>query len=337
MRSGNEAPERTPTQTGTDMRITPEELLNFGIFHPHAVDQYMVAMTKKSRFVHYCSAETAFHIVRSNRMRLRNAKVMNDFMEIEHGSSCLANAWDSPDGDRFRQTIDGLFEGISQEIADLLRGWVPLFGRETYISCLSEHDSDEDDLGRLSMWRAYGGPSGVAVVLNPEAFYSSSTVLGAVSSPVAYLDERGFVTQFNRVTDGIKTHQDMLKANGRQALINSLFNAFRFAVLCTKHPGFKEEREWRVIFDPRFSTEHKLVKSIELIRGVPQVVYSIPFKDYPEEGFVGAELPKLVDRIIIGPTEFPDQLREATVALLEEAGVPDADKKVVCSTIPLRQ
>jgi hypothetical protein len=329
--------QSAPTRIGIDVRISPEELLHFGIFHPHAVDQYMKAMQAQTRFVHYCSAETAYHIVKSNRMRLRNATVMNDFMEIEHGSRCLDAAWSSPDGERFRQVIDGLFEGISEEITHLLRGWVPLFGRETYISCLSEHEADEDDLGRLSMWRAYGGPSGVAVVLNPEPFYSSTTVLGAVSSPVAYLHEADFIAQFNRVTDGIKTHESMIREKGRQALINSLFNAFRFAVLCTKHPGFKEEREWRIIFDPRFSTEHKLVRSVELIHGAPQVVYSIPFKDYPEEGFVGAELPKLVERIIIGPTEFPVQLREATIVLLEEAGVQDADKKVVCSTIPLRQ
>jgi hypothetical protein len=52
---------------------------------------------------------------------------------------------------------------------------------------------------------------------------------------------------------------------------------------------------------------------------------------------VGAELPKLINRIIIGPTQFPEQLRLAMVKLLKFAEVPDAEKKVVCSTIPLRQ
>ncbi|UCI32542.1 DUF2971 domain-containing protein [Mesorhizobium sp. B4-1-4] len=319
------------------MQVTQEELIHFGIFHPVAVEQYMKVLAAKTRFVHYCSAETAFHIIRSKKMRLRNATVMNDFMEIEHGTRCLRAAWNSANGERFRAVVDGVFEGIAEELTGLLNGWVPLFGKETFISCLSEHGDDEDDLGRLSMWRAYGGPAGVAVVLNPEPFYSTSTVLGAVSSPVAYLDEGEFSAQFDRVTKGIETHSALLKGQGRQALINSLFAAFRFAVLCTKHPGFREEREWRIIFDPRFSTSHKLERSVELIRGVPQVVHSIPFKDYPEDGFVGAELPKLINRIIIGPTEFPDQLREATIALLQEASVPDAEKKVVCSTIPLRQ
>jgi len=59
--------------------------------------------------------------------------------------------------------------------------------------------------------------------------------------------------------------------------------------------------------------------------------------DYPEEDLEGAELPKLIDRVIVGPTEFPDQVRLAMVELLNEAEVPDAQAKVVCSTIPLRQ
>lgn len=290
-----------------------------------------------SRFVHYCSAEAAYHIITSSRIRMRNAAVMNDFMEIEHGSACLAAAWHGPAGDRLKVLTDGMFPGISTELAKLFDGWAPHFKTDTYIACLSEHDEAEDNLGRLSMWRAYGSPSGVAAVLNPDVFLGVSNAIEAFTSPVAYLSEEDFVAEFTRVVDNIETNRDWLIEGGKDDLLSRLFQAFRFAVLCTKHPGFKEEREWRIVYAPSFSRSEKIVPSIELIRGVPQIVHSIPFKDYPEEDFIGAELPKLIDRIIIGPTEFPEQLRQATVALLEAEKVPDAAKKVVCSTIPLRQ
>lgn len=37
----------------------------------------------------------------------------------------------------------------------------------TYITCLSEHLSNEDNYGRLSMWRAYGHSTGIALIISP--------------------------------------------------------------------------------------------------------------------------------------------------------------------------
>ncbi|MCO5060248.1 MAG: DUF2971 domain-containing protein [Rhizobiaceae bacterium] len=262
---------------------------------------------------------------------------MNDFMEIEHGASCLANAWRSKTGDRFKALVEGMFEGVADELAKLVDGWVPSFRADTFITCLSEHDDGEDDLGRLSMWRAYGGSSGVAVVLNPTVFLGTSDALPALTSPVSYLSHAAFEHEFGKVTDNIAANRDGLLRDGRQELINRLFHCFRLAVLCTKHQGFAEEREWRIVYAPMLHNSDRIEASVQLINGVPQIVHSIPFKDYPDEGLVGAELSKLINRVIIGPTEFPSQLRLAMVSLLTEAGVTNAVDKVVCSTIPLRQ
>lgn len=319
------------------MNISTEVLRKFAIFHPVALEKYQQMFAKDGRFVHYCSAEAAFHIIKSKRMRLRNAVVMNDFMEIEHGSACLAHAWHSETGKRLIGLIDGLFPDVSKEIAKLIDGWVPSFRSDTFITCLSEHDDDEDELGRLSMWRAYGGTSGVAVVLNPGVFLAQSDALPAFTAAGAYLSKADFERGLGRVTDNVAANLEFLKEEGRQELVDSLFHAFRLAMLCTKHPSFREEREWRIVYAPHINRSERIKESVELIRGVPQIVHSIPFQDYPEEGFVGAELPNLVNRVIIGPTDFPAELRKATIALLTEAGVPDAGSKVVCSTIPLRQ
>lgn len=320
------------------MEPSQDDLRKFMIFHPLAFEKYLEMKKPGACFVHYSSAEAAFHIIKSKRMRLRNAAVMNDFMEIEHGLNCLARSWKGTSGDRLKATIDDMFPGTADEVAKLFDSWAPHFRENTYITCLSEHDpKKEDGLGRLSMWRAYGGAAGVAVVLNPKVFLSVSEALPAFTSPVAYLSEEAFEAEFNRVTDNIIATREFLMVEGKQAFVGMLFHAFRTAVLCTKHPGFAEEREWRVIYAPTFASSDLIERSVELIRGVPQIVYSIPFKDYPDKDFVGAELPTLIDRVIIGPTQFPEQLRQATIVLLEGADVPDAAKRVVCSSIPLRQ
>lgn len=104
-----------------------------------------------------------------------------------------------------------------------------------------------------------------------------------------------------------------------------------------KHPGFHEEREWRVIYSPRFERSERLVADIQIIHGAPQRIFKIPLKDFPEEGFVGAEIPSFVERVIIGPTQYPVAIRDAIVGLLDEAGVENAEGKVWTSDIPLRQ
>ncbi|WP_224661777.1 DUF2971 domain-containing protein [Mesorhizobium sp. ES1-1] len=319
------------------MEPTQEQLRKFMIFNPLAFEKYNAMKLSGRRFVHYSSSEAAFHMIKTNRIRLRSSSVMNDFMEIEHGLNCLVQSWRGEAGEHLRSLIDDMFPGTSEELAKLFDAWSPLFREDTYIACLSEHEDKDDVLGRLSMWRAYGGPSGVAVVVNPQVFLSVSEALSAFTSPVAYLSAEEFDTEFRRVTGNIEMTRDFLMEGGKEEFFAYLFQAFRSAVLCTKHPGFAEEKEWRIIYAPKYSTSELIEQSVELIRGTPQIVYSIPFKDYPDKDFVGAELPKLINRIIIGPTQFPQELRAATIALLDGANVPDAANKVVISSIPLRQ
>jgi hypothetical protein len=58
--------------------------------------------------------------------------------------------------------------------------------------------------------------------------------------------------------------------------------------------------------------------------------------NYPEEGFEGATIPELIDRIIIGPMKYPTVTVNAFVEMLFDAGIQDAAERVVVSRIPLR-
>lgn len=103
-----------------------------------------------------------------------------------------------------------------------------------------------------------------------------------------------------------------------------------FAGLCTKHPGYVEEKEYRVVHCPRLHPSTRLIKAVEIIGGAPQIVYKIPLQNIPDEGLTGVELPELLDRLIIGPTQHHMATYQAFVDLLNDAGVPDALQKGVC-------
>ena len=312
------------------------------IFFPFAAAELDRVREQNKRFVHYTSAEAALAIIKSREIWLRNSHLMNDFSEVEHGRRCLAESWHDPVvGSRFKQLLDSIKPALSQEVSRRFDERDHLIRTETYLLSISEHDDDEDQLGRLSMWRAYGGSSGVAFVFNSQAFTSESSALDAYVMPVFYSDPEGFKTYFTNLTNSLDHNIALLKTIDPDLIANMAVAALYFIVLSTKHPGFREEREWRAIFSPvKFDGEtanlERIMPALQCVRGVPQRIYRVPFKNYPQEGMTMATLPEILDRLIIGPSPYGYPTASALHLALEEAGVSDAGQKISISGIPLR-
>ncbi len=306
------------------------------IFLAHASKRQAEVQAKNTRFVHYTSAAVAASIVRNREIWMRSANTMKDFMEIEHGINCVVKAYKGPTGDSFRNELDRLFPNLRARLEKWFDGWVSTFKYDTFLTCLSEHRDDEDLLGRLSMWREYGGSTGVALVFRNNVFLAPSQVLRVYASPVAYLRPDTFGDEFAAMGQRVRQNAAFLREQGEAVVDAQVCNMFRFAVVCTKHPGFHEELEWRVVHSPSYEPSERVIRAVETIQGVPQNVIKVPLKNYPEEGFVGAELPELLERIIIGPTQHPRAIAGAFRDLLSQAKVAEPEKKIFISDIPLR-
>lgn len=319
--------------------LDEEEIRLTSLFAPHLIDRYRRIVRTNGRFVHYTTAETATSIIRGEMVWMRNARLMNDFSEIEHGLSRLLTAYRSPVGERLKQAIETTAPGLTKEVEELFDGWSPRFAECTYMACVSEHRRTEDHHGRLSMWRAYGGQTSVALVMNNAPFLSPSDVLQAYASPVLYADQNRFNQELGRVANNLRTRRAEVEHLDRETIKARIFNVFYFASLCTKHPGFYEEREWRVIHSSEMHPSKHLVRSLETIRGVPQIVYKIPLQDIDGdngETLRGTTIPDLLERVIIGPSEAGPAVRDAFIDLLQQAGVSAPESKVFSSGIPLR-
>jgi hypothetical protein len=308
------------------------------IFMPHATERKKRVQDGQLKFVHYTNADGALRIFREKRVMMRNTVCMNDYREFEHGLDHLIRFFNDPATRKtFFDAVNQCGEGLAEEAVGLFGKWLPHNRFNVYVTCISEHSNDEDSYGRLSMWRAYGrGSVGVAIVLKSEPFWQTSDILKAYGSPVAYLRNEDFNKELLRIVENINDNCDYLKTVPRQNIVDSIFFTLMFAAACTKHPGFLEEREWRLVYLPKLQESKVLERSIETINGVPQTVYRVPLKDFPDEGLTGIELPSLLHKVIIGPSNFPWPLYEAFVSVLKEAGVQGAEEKVVISDIPLR-
>ncbi len=319
------------------MDLTPAQRKFASLFTPLALTKRDEVEKTNGRFVHYTSADTAMRIIQTGHVWMRNAMTMNDFSEIAYGRNCLFPAYkDDAVGGRLRTFLDGIYPDFSKKLEALFNGWLPHFEQDTYITSLSEHESSEDLFGRLSMWRAYCPQNGVALVLKNTPFMEPTDALKAYSSPVSYLTPHQFAEEFGKIIDNLVANEAMVRNYSEAAILAAVFTMLKFALLCTKHPGFAEEREWRVIYSPTQERSPVIEPGFATLHGVPQQIYKIPLVDDPAHGLVHADIPNILDRLIIGPSPQPFTIWRAFVGLLREAGVPDPEQRVFVSDIPLR-
>lgn len=320
--------------------MTDQAKLRRHVFFHHYENKRKELEERGLKLAHYTSAETAYKIIHNKELWMRSTGVMNDYSEVKHGLDCLEKAMGSKSGARFKNALNAAFQGLADDVLGRFNQWIPRIAVDTFVTCFSEHISKEDDeYGRLSMWRAYGGESGAAIIFNPQPFLSEADVLNVYMSPVAYLNDEGISNELEEMAERIDKNLEGVIALDIEKVRDAVFAALRFAVICTKHPAFKEEREWRAIASPSFMSNESwkhVAKSIEIVGGVPQPILHVGLREYP-----GTELPslapsELIERILIGPCASPQTVRRSLIETLRSSGHPALDKDIHDTQIPLR-
>lgn len=313
------------------------------IFMPYATKQWGVIYENGARdyarFVHYTSADAALSIIKTKCIWMRNTMCMSDYREVQHGFEILNQFFSNKiNTDRFIAALDTCAPNAAREAITLFTQWWNDIRFNTYISSISEHDDREDLHGRLSMWRAFGSGNAarVALVLRVPNFSAGSAELNLLFSPVAYLQEQEVHAVIEMVIQNINSNCEFLRSVDRQSIVGTVFNMLMAGVVCLKHEGFHEEREWRVIYGPKRFPSPLLESSTEIIGGVPQIIYKIPLDSFVSNTLDDIDFSRMFDRLIIGPSPYPWPMYEAFVAALSKIGVPEAEKRVFNSGIPIR-
>lgn len=296
---------------------------------------------RKGLLAHYTTAETAMKIIRGRSLWLRNAAVMNDFSEIEYGKSVMLPVLQSDLGNRYRAALDAISAGLAEDVMRRHYAHRTHAREAVFTASLSEHDPD-DRLGRLSMWRAYGGPvAGVALLFHGwAADLEIDPSLEVVASPVLYGDPNHFVREFADAVASIEANIDFLRGFDPQIVSNAATYVLQLSMFSIKHLGFAEEREWRIIHRP-YEHSSALVRPFNVaIGGIPQTVYELPFHN-PAKG-VEFDIPQLdlnsiLAAVMLGPCAYPETVFRALRDEMAAAGIEEPEKRIIVSNIPLRQ
>lgn len=161
------------------------------------IGEMVARVTPSLRFAHYTSAETALRIIRGDgtdqALWLRNATEMNDFSEIEFGQHCLAETLTRPEiADRLDQIGSSLGFDIRLEVFGRMEEERQRIKRDTFLFCMAEHDS-KDEMGVLSMWRAYGGSANVCLLFRTDALTTPQDAYDVDITAVDYRGSDGFL------------------------------------------------------------------------------------------------------------------------------------------------
>jgi hypothetical protein len=226
-----------------------------GIFHPDGARRRTTMHDKGGRVVHYTSAENAMKIISSQTMWLRNTNCMSDYTEVSFGFSYLQRFFtDQTRLQGFVAAINLCYPNLGTDAIAHVSQWMPEIRANTYIASVSEHDPKEDVIGRLSMWRAFGQPATAraAIVMNvPDPWAAEG--LHLTLFPVEYVTAYDEIeTRLEKVIQDVIANVSFLQSFPCEHLQRVVFGLLTTIAVCSKHFGYKEEREWRVIYLPNY-------------------------------------------------------------------------------------
>jgi hypothetical protein len=293
----------------------------------------------KPLLAHYTSLEAVEQILKSHELWFSNPLFMNDWEEMRFGihqgisllqrTSYLRDALKTDERVRlFGEAFALLYEQLDK-VSSL----------DVYVFCLSEHPRENND-GLLSMWRGYGGHGrGAALVFDttnikfvPDApMYICKVEYGTAEERIATLDR--MMRDWVKIVQETDIPDKLLFIAAHNAL-----NLFTFYALTSKHIGFKEENEWRVIHLGDLDSKKQLADRFQYVIGSQGVEPKLKFKferhsagNYPETGMAD-----VLSRIILGPSVSSPLAKMAFIRMLESLGRKEYSGRVVASTIPLR-
>jgi hypothetical protein len=267
---------------------------------------------------HYTSIRTLERISQTGEIWLSNPLYMNDVDELRYGMNLGMHAVRSHTGLR-EACPPAHYNALLDAFEDLYTTFDSESAFDVYVFSCSEHDEEIGDDGLLSMWRGYGGDgNGVAIVFDLGALLAKPTPL--LIRQVQYLSYEASEAWMERKLQefAIELQREGGPVTRMQAAAEALFERIKLFALFTKHRGFHEEREWRMVYlrerDPDGVFTQQLTYAIGT-RGIePRLRFSTEVLD---AGDSTPKLEQMVRRIILGPVLATPLALRSVVRMLE--------------------
>lgn len=289
---------------------------------------------------HYTSVAVLEAMMSNNEIWFSNPLYMNDLEELRFGMVEGANAFRTSQELKAAFQDDQAFDTMMEYFNNLFEAFETKHAFDTYIMCLAKHAPENND-GLLSMWRGYGaGGSGVAVIFDTTKISfseSSPFIIGAVHYGTREDRLEWIATKIKGLVEVITGAA--LSEEELFYIAHYWIERLKVFALFTKHSGFHEEQEWRIVYMSERDKGEKLKGMLGYaITPKGAVEPKLKFQVKPLEGLFGEHLSLegIVDRIILGPTTSTMLAATAVKRMLSHRGKDGLGEKIVASSIPFR-
>lgn len=301
--------------------------------------------TALDKLVHYTSFGALKSIVENREIWFSSADTMNDFQELRHGKAVVqevAHLADSTIRNIF-QTLKDRYPSHFQDVDDIFKRKFVNDPYDSFISCWSQANIDNQSHDDLTMWRSYAADgNGVAIVIDPATMQLGSTDMSdIVFWPVYYESDADLVARSERAFDQFANILDGLTEREKGApprLFAEAFNELLYFLTAShKHHAFAPEREWRFIWrrDDRSAEYYQHLKPQMGPNGLYEY-FCLPIKDDPNLTKGKLNLPDIVVEVMIGPTNDKPHKHLAVRNLLARNGFDLNKTAVTVSAVPYR-
>ena len=294
---------------------------------------------KKPLLAHYTSLSNLESIFKHDEVWLSNPLFMNDFEEVRFGVIEGLEQIKASKNLRTSLLVDSNYDTFIRHYYSFFSLFAEEHVIDTYVFCLSLHDQSDND-GKLSMWRGYGASgNGACIVLD------SSKVLVLENSPfilarVHYATRQERREKIVSYVDQLSVIISTLQQSDEQIRLAAyyLFERIKLFALFTKHSGFTEEDEWRIVYLPDRDLKKMIYPMIDYWIGPkgiePKLKLALKEIPFGEKG--AFSLKKITDRIIVGPSTSSPMALKMVQKMLKKNSCDDLCNRVVASTIPFR-
>lgn len=288
---------------------------------------------------HYTSIQTLEKILDNNEIWFSNPLLMNDLEELQFGINEGARLFREHRELRSACGSDARYLEIQAGFDVYYDEMDFKHAFDTYALCFSEHERDDTD-GLLSMWRGYGGNgSGVAIV------FDTSKIEPVEETPFILAKVHYASSKERRIWISAKIDElaELIRASNipdqkLDLAAYAFFQRLKLFALFTKHPGFKEENEWRVVYLPDLDEDGRVAPMLSYAIGERGIEPILKFKIGPVDGATGdsLSLELLVERIILGPSGSGNLAAHGVRRMLERLGKSELSNRLVRSSTPYR-
>lgn len=303
------------------------------------LDERETFPTKRPLLAHYTTISAMERIMCTNEIWFSNPLLMNDVEELRFGIQQGTRAFHESEDLRTACRTSSRWDILASAFEQCYAEFEGQHAFDTYVLCFSEHDAGNFD-GVLSMWRGYGGNGdGAAIVIdtskinvNEESPLIISRVhYASAESRLAWIDTK--LRQFANILTDLSLADDELPIAAY-----AIFDRLRVFSLFTKHYGFHEEREWRIVYMSYRDRERRFSHMLHYSTGERGIEPKLKFRVEPIPGLTDEDLSldKLMHSIILGPTVSNPMAVKSVCRMLELTGHGELLDRLKVSTTPFR-